>query len=42
MYLVGYTVDHDIGLYYRRVKVAEFAAGDTDLHREVIAIGLAL
>jgi alkylation response protein AidB-like acyl-CoA dehydrogenase len=37
---IGYTMDHDIGLYYRRVKAAEFAAGDTDLHREVIAIEL--
>jgi alkylation response protein AidB-like acyl-CoA dehydrogenase len=39
---IGYTMDHDIGLYYRRVKAAEFAAGDTDLHREVMAIGLGL
>jgi alkylation response protein AidB-like acyl-CoA dehydrogenase len=39
---IGYTMDHDMGLYYRRVKAAEFAAGDTDLHREVIAIGLGL
>jgi alkylation response protein AidB-like acyl-CoA dehydrogenase len=39
---IGYTMDHDIGLYYRRVKAAQFAAGDTDLHREVIAIGLGL
>ncbi|MDH4268811.1 MAG: acyl-CoA/acyl-ACP dehydrogenase [Dehalococcoidia bacterium] len=39
---IGYTMDHDIGLYYRRVKAAEFAAGDTDLHREVIAAGLGL
>ncbi|TET58216.1 MAG: acyl-CoA dehydrogenase [Dehalococcoidia bacterium] len=39
---VGFTVDHDIGLYYRRVKAAEFAAGDTDLHREVIAVELGL
>jgi len=39
---IGYTMDHDIGLYYRRVKAAEFAAGDTDLHREVIAIKLGL
>jgi len=37
---IGYTMDHDIGLYYRRVKAAQFAAGDTDLHREVIAAGL--
>jgi alkylation response protein AidB-like acyl-CoA dehydrogenase len=39
---IGYTMDHDIGLYYRRVKAAEFAAGDTDLHREVIASWLGL
>jgi alkylation response protein AidB-like acyl-CoA dehydrogenase len=39
---IGYTMDHDVGLYYRRVKAAEFAAGDTDLHREVIASGLGL
>jgi alkylation response protein AidB-like acyl-CoA dehydrogenase len=39
---IGYTMDHDIGLYYRRVKAAQFAAGDTDLHREVIADGLGL
>ncbi len=39
---IGYTMDHDIGLYYRRVKAAEFAAGDTDWHKEVIAIELGL
>jgi len=39
---IGYAMDHDIGLYYRRVKAAEFAAGDTDLHREVIASWLGL
>jgi alkylation response protein AidB-like acyl-CoA dehydrogenase len=39
---IGYTMDHDIGLYYRRVKAAQFAAGDTDLHREVIAGELGL
>ena len=39
---IGYTMDHDIGLYYRRVKAAQFAAGDTDWHREVIAAGLGL
>ncbi len=39
---IGYTMDHDIGLYYRRVKAAEFAVGDTDLFREVIAIELGL
>jgi alkylation response protein AidB-like acyl-CoA dehydrogenase len=39
---IGYTMDHDVGLYYRRVKAAQFAAGDTDLHRQVIAAGLGL
>jgi alkylation response protein AidB-like acyl-CoA dehydrogenase len=39
---IGYTMDHDVGLYYRRVKGAQFAAGDTDLHREAIATGLGL
>jgi len=39
---IGFTMDHDIGLYYRRVRAAEFAAGDTDLHRERIAVELGL
>jgi len=39
---IGFTMDHDIGLYYRRVRAAEFAAGNTDLHRETIAIELGL
>jgi len=39
---IGYTMDHDIGLYYRGVKAAEFTAGDTDLHKEVIAVELGL
>jgi len=39
---IGYTMDHDIGLYYRRVKAAEFTAGDSDWHREVIATALGL
>jgi len=39
---MGYTMDDDIGLYYRRVKAAEYAAGDTGLHREVLTAGLGL
>jgi alkylation response protein AidB-like acyl-CoA dehydrogenase len=39
---IGYSMDHDIGLYYRRVRAAQFAGGDTDLHREVIAARLGL
>jgi hypothetical protein len=33
-------MDDDIGLYYRRAKAAEYAAGDTEFHREVLAAGL--
>jgi acyl-CoA dehydrogenase len=39
---IGYTMDHDLGLYYRRIKAAQFAGGDTDLHRETIAIEMGL
>jgi len=39
---IGFTMDHDIGLYYRRVRAAEFAGGDTAFHREKIAIELGL
>jgi alkylation response protein AidB-like acyl-CoA dehydrogenase len=39
---IGYSLDHDVGLYYRRVKAAQYAAGDTDLHRERIAMELGL
>ena len=36
---IGYTMDHDVGLYYRRVTAAQFSAGATDSHRKVIAVG---
>jgi len=39
---IGFTKDHDIGLYYRRVKAAQFALGDADFHRERIAAQLGL
>ena len=39
---IGFSLDHDIGLYYRRVKTAEFAAGGIDLHRENIAAEMGL
>jgi len=39
---IGFTADQDIGLYYRRVKAAEFFLGDTDSHRERVAVGLGL
>lgn len=34
---LGFTMDCDIGLYYRRVRAAEFAGGNTEFHRENIA-----
>lgn len=39
---IGFTADQDIGLYYLRVKAAEFFLGDTDFHRERVAVGLGL
>ena len=39
---IGYTWDHDIGLYWRRSKPAEISFGDADHHLKVVAeqIGL--
>jgi alkylation response protein AidB-like acyl-CoA dehydrogenase len=34
---IGFTRDHDMGLYYRRAKAAELAFGDSDFHREIVA-----
>ncbi|MBM3154900.1 MAG: acyl-CoA dehydrogenase [Chloroflexi bacterium] len=39
---IGFTYDHDIGLYYRRVRAAEFAAGNVDMHKEIIAVEMGL
>ncbi len=39
---IGYTMDHDVGLYYRRAKAMEFAGGDSDIHREIVASELGL
>ena len=39
---IGFTMDHDIGCYFRRVKAAEYMLGDTDLHLEKVAVGLGL
>ncbi|MCX6005237.1 MAG: acyl-CoA/acyl-ACP dehydrogenase [Chloroflexi bacterium] len=39
---IGFTIDHDLGCYFRRVKAAEFILGDTNLHLEKIASGLGL
>ena len=39
---IGFSSDHDLGLYTKRAKAAEVMLGDGDFHREVIAqkIGL--
>jgi alkylation response protein AidB-like acyl-CoA dehydrogenase len=39
---IGFTMDHDIGLYYRRVLGAEFVLGDTDMYLEKVAANLGL
>lgn len=39
---IGFTMDHDIGCYFRRVKAAEFVLGDTDLHLDKVAAGIGL
>jgi len=39
---IGFTMDHDLGCYVRRIKSAEFMLGDTSLHLEKIAAGLGL
>ncbi len=39
---IGTTRDHDVGLYYRRARVADMTFGDADHHREAVARGLGL
>ncbi len=39
---VGYMMEHDIQLYFRRAKAAELLFGDADYHREVVAVGMGL
>lgn len=39
---IGFTMDQDIGLYFRRVKEAEYCFGDSDFHRERVAVELGL
>jgi len=39
---VGYAVEHDLPLYFRRAKAAELAFGDSDFHREKVATALGL
>jgi alkylation response protein AidB-like acyl-CoA dehydrogenase len=39
---IGYTLDHDMQIYFRRGKAAEVLFGDADLYRERIACELGL
>ena len=39
---VGFAVEHDMNLYFRRAKSAEISFGDADFHREKVAIELGL
>jgi alkylation response protein AidB-like acyl-CoA dehydrogenase len=39
---IGFTMDHDIHLYYRQAKAAEIIFGGADFHRAVVAQGLGL
>ena len=34
---IGFTMDHDIHLYYRQAKAAEIIFGDADFHRAIVA-----
>lgn len=39
---VGYMMEYDVQLYFRRAKAAELAFGHADIHRELVAQGLGL
>ena len=39
---VGFMMEYDMQMYYRRAKAAEVAFGDADFHREKVALGLGL
>jgi alkylation response protein AidB-like acyl-CoA dehydrogenase len=39
---IGFTMDHDMHLYFRRAKAGELAYGDADYHRNVVAKQLTL
>ncbi len=39
---IDFTMDHDLGWYFRRIKDAEFTLGDTDFMLERIAGGIGL
>jgi alkylation response protein AidB-like acyl-CoA dehydrogenase len=39
---IGFTMDHDMHLYFRRAKAGEIAYGDADFHRENVAVQMGL
>ncbi len=39
---IGFTKEYDLQLFTRRAKAAEVAYGDTDFHREQVAVGMGL
>jgi alkylation response protein AidB-like acyl-CoA dehydrogenase len=39
---IGFSMDHDIGLYYRRVMAAKFFPYDTDYYLEKVAVDIGL
>jgi len=39
---IGFTMDHDMHLYYRRAKTGEMLFGDGNYHREIVARELGL
>lgn len=39
---IGFTMDHDMHLYFRRAKAGEIVYGDADYHRENVAVQLGL
>ncbi len=39
---IGFTMDHDIGCYFRRIKSAEFMLGGRDLYLSMVADGIGL
>ena len=39
---IAFTADHDLGLYYRRLKEAELAFGDDEFHKELLATAIGL
>ena len=39
---IGFTMDHDLGCYFRRIKAAEFTLGDSHSALDTVAAGIGL